>query len=198
MSLEITYGNHKIDLESIPQTSVIALASAGLAHTLGNVVASKIVAEIRKAINSEKPSGVTTEAVKAWRSANEDKISALSAKFQGEALAAIAEGKLGVHSPRRPSASADPLQAEMRKLAKTQITDILIAAGMKFPGVVKGKASTVTLKGKEWTGEELVSNRLDVAYPNNNREAIEAEAKRNLAARKRAVEANAKVGVEAL
>jgi hypothetical protein len=204
----IEYGEHKLDLATLPETSLVALAQAGLAHTLGNVVASRVVAEIRKAINPEKPSDVTTEAVKAWRKTNEDKISVLSVKFQSESLEAINAGTLGVHVARGPSASADPLQAEMHRIAKAQISVILSGAGMKFPGakLVKGKdgnpdtrvPETVTLKGSPWTGAQLIANRLDPDYPNNNRAEIEREAKSILAARKRDAEKQAAKGVDSL
>src|SRR5580658_8429928 len=194
MTLEITYGDHKLDLEALPQTSIVALASAGLAHTLGNVVASKIVAEVRKTINADKPSDVTTEAVKAWRKAHEADISAMSGRYQSEALAAIVAGTLGVHSPRAPKASSDPLMTEMRKIAKAQIVAILTAAKLTFPG----KDKTLELKGTSYTGEQMIANRLDVEYPKNNREAIEKEAKAVLAARKREMDKLADAGVDAL
>lgn len=218
----ITYGDHTRDLDKLPASSLVALASAGFAHTLGNVVASKISSELHAVLDPTAPEGMSKEQAKAWfkaeaakyRVANPAKITEWNARHQAAVLKAIDEGKLGVHGARGPSASVDPLMAEMRKLAKVQISDILGAANMKFPGtktsktkvMVDGKeveqvsrvAETVTLKGVTYTGEQLIANRLDPAYERNNRKAIEDEAKRNLAARKREAEKHAQAGVDAL
>lgn len=199
---EISYGDYKFDHAELPMASLVALAQSGLSHELGNVVASGVVADIRKTVNPEKPSDVTTEAVKAWRAAHPEQVAAFASARVTAKLEAIRNGTLGVSAPRGPSASADPLTAEMRKLAREQITAILEAAGMKFPGFSgKGdarKALTVTLKGKAFTGDELIANRLDAEYPNNNREAIEREAKRNLDARAKAKAKMAEGGVDSL
>lgn len=203
---QITYGDHTRDLDKLPATSLVALASAGFAHTLGNVVASKISSELHAVLDPSAPEGMSKEQAKAWfkaeaakyRVANPAKITEWNAMHQAAVLKAIDEGTLGVHAARGPSASADPLMAEMRKLAKVQISDILAAAQMKFPGKVKGVEQTVTLKGVAYTGEQLIANRLDPAYERNNRKAIEDEAKRNLAARKREAERHAQAGVDAL
>jgi len=194
----LTYGDHQFDTATLPESSVNALIAAGLAHNLGNVVASGVVSDIRREINPEKPSDVTTEAVKAWRAANAEAIARFTEARVAAQVKAIREGTLGVHAPRGPSASADPLMAEMRKIAKQQITDILVASGMKFPGKKDGKEQTITLKGKAFTGEQLIANRLNPEYPNNNREAIEREAKRAIEARAKAASKNAEAGVDSL
>lgn len=191
----LTYGeNITLDTTAIPVVSLIALAQRGLNHELGNVVASKVVGDIRKAINPGSPADVTTEAIKSWRAANEAEVAKMTQGYQALAVKAIEAGALGVRAASGGGASVDPLTREMRGIAKREITDILAASGLKFPGKTKAGEATVTLKGVAHTGEALVARRL----AGEQRDRIEKEANRTLAARKREAEKNAAGGLDSL
>lgn len=191
----LTYGeNITLDTTAIPVASLIALAQRGLNHELGNVVASKVVGDIRKTINPGSPADVTTEAIKAWRAANEAEVAKMTQGYQALAVKAIEAGALGVRAASGGGASVDPLTREMRAIAKREITDILAASGLKFPGKTKDGEATVTLKGVAHTGEALVARRL----AGEHRDRIEKEANRTLTARKREAEKNAAGGLDSL
>ena len=184
---QLTYGDHTIDPATLPETSLHALLHEGFTHYLGNRVASKV------SVWCDAQAGEGEDS-KTWKVANAEAVSAKAAEFRADMIAKLIAGTIGERSLRGPSASADPLAAEMRKIAKAQITAILVASGMKFPT----KDSTISLKGQAFTGDELVANRLNPEYAKNNREAIEREAKRNLDARKREAAKMAEAGVDSL
>lgn len=193
---KLTYGDHSVDFDGLPEATRYAIAHEGFVHFLGNRVASRVAAWCE----SQAGENATKEAVKAWKDSHPDAVNAQAGMFRTSTLEAMLAGTLGVRSSSGPRAASDPLGAEMRRIAKEQIMAILSASGLKFP-VGKdesGAPKTITIRGVAVTGEQLVTQRLDPDYPRNNREAIEAEAKRNLAAKAKAAAKLSEAGIEGL
>lgn len=194
MTLEITmpHDNTKIDFDSLPETSRLALVNRGLTHVFGNEVASQVVQKIRSEIAGEnrKTESVTTDEVKRYRAENGKAIDEWLAKLQADKATAITEGKLGVRAPGSGGVVRDPLQREMRRIAVAQVTEQLKKHGFKMPSgddvitMNAGKANEYTL-----SREQLIERRLKA-----HGEAIERLAKRAIAAK----QAEAKVGDESL
>jgi hypothetical protein len=153
-----------IDFASLPEPSLVAMIRRGLAHYLGNEQASKITGKIRTAISTELSTpdhevnqvDVTKEQVAAFRLSNSIQVEEWKAEVEAAALAALAAGTVG-QSVRGPSApKLDPLAAEIRRIAKEHVKAALKKAGIAFPTGEK----TVSLGGKEYTAEELVSRAI--------------------------------------
>lgn len=193
---KLTYGDHSVDFDGLPEATRYAIAHEGFVHFLGNRVASRVAGWCE----SQAGDGATKEAVKAWKDSHADAVNEQAAAFREATLKAMLDGTLGVRATSGPRAATDPLGAEMRKIAKEQITMILAAHGLKFPigKDESGAPKTVSIRGVVRTGEQLISDRLDPDYPRNNRDAIEAEAKRNLAAKAKAAAKLAEAGIEGL
>ncbi len=169
-----------------PVVSVVRLAQRGLNHVMQNEVASKVVGEIRKAVSPDKPSEVSTDAIKAYRKAHETDIDVLEAKYQAEAFVAIAAGKLGDAGNRGPR--LDPLQTEIRKIATTLVRAQLKANNLKEP---KGD-ERLPFGSASFTMRELVERRLsrDLDSITRDAKAIVRENERRIANATKAAEAS--------
>ncbi len=178
----LTYGDHSIDTAQLPESSLVALMNEGLTHYLGNRVASRVSGWCE----AQAGENATKELVKVWKDSHEAEVSAQAATFRQETIDKLLAGTIGVRAARGPSASADPMVAEMRKLAKEELVAMLAKAGMKFP---KKDEALIFANGTKLTGDEMIARRLDAERQGNNREAIERQAKRNLDARRKAADA---------
>jgi hypothetical protein len=153
----ITAGGREIDLNSLPEKSVLALLRRGATHFFGSEIASRV--KTKKDNHEGDP---TDEQIAAWKS-----------EFVAEFHAKLAEGTIG---DRAVGQSVDPLEAEMERIAKQEVKDTLRANGIKVP--TKGEA--LRLGGNEVTLDELVERRLTA-----HGERIEKDAKKAIAAREK-------------
>lgn len=154
----ITYGNHSIDPATLPEASVNALLTKGLAHFLGNEQASKITARIVSELKLEDSvvGDVRKAAITAYRAANPKHVSDWTAEVVKEALGKLSAGTVGV-STRGPTGTK--LDTVVRALAKAEVVSILSAMSpsVKFP---KGEEKVAFPDGNAFTGDELIARRL--------------------------------------
>lgn len=126
----LTYGDFTVvDPTVLPEASRTALMQYGLSHFLGNVQASKLVARIRGKEGMDN-SEAGRDAVKAWREANADKITAWTKEHLDEAIAELTNGTIGtrVGGPR-----LDPVDKKFNSLVIAHITAQLKGVGRKLP-----------------------------------------------------------------
>lgn len=159
----ITYGEHSLALSKLPPVSLHRLASYGLSHLLGNQMSSKVVAWSDKDENKD-----ATDEAKAT----------VKAEFQAKAIASLMDGTIGQHAARGPS--VDPVEAEMARIAKTQVVTVLKANGTKVP---KKDEAVEFADGSKFTMGQLVERRL--ANPKFT-DAIKKEAEASLKAKAKA------------
>lgn len=159
--MQLTYGETTVDFSTLPAKSQEALAKRGLTHFLGNEQAAKVSGW--KAKFAEDNNGAEPGA---------DEISAKKAEYVLNAVKALMEGTVGT-ATRGPA--ADPIDAEMDRIAKREISIVLKSNGAKFSG--KGDERVVTFaNGEKFTMEQLVERRLaNVEYaPRIRKEAEKA------------------------
>lgn len=135
MANTITYGEHVIDIDALPPASVAAMLRRGISHYLGNEVASKVAAWVNKQEETERKTNPDYEV-------DENAKFAQKNLFQGAALDALLAGEVG-NASRGPR--VDPLQAEINKLLKAEVTTRLATHGIKPAG-----------KKRAWTADDLV------------------------------------------
>lgn len=186
-----------LDTSKLPAASVEALIARGVGHVFGNETASKIVSAIRKSINPEKPSEVSTDAVKVWRAANADAIAEMTRKAHADFAAALEAGTLGTRESSGPR--VDPMTKWMRSRAAEFIVGVLKSKGAIAASERKqpGLDDTFDLGGQKVTFGDLIARRL--ANPKEG-PALQREAKAHfdaLARQKAKVEQNAKAASEA-
>lgn len=164
-----------LDLTALPGKSISALLSRGLTHYFGSEQASRVKTWKDKVLEDTKVE------------ATEDEIVA----FQGQrfqiALDNLMAGTIG---QRAVGITIDPLEKVKEQIARQQVADILRTNGIKVP---KKDEAVKFADGTEKTMEAMIATRLA-----NNNDAIEKQAKKQLADRakeKAAAEAAAK-GVE--
>ena len=168
VSTILAYGEHSIDLQAIPQASLVALARRGLVHYLGNEQSAKV-------------SNAKKEAEAKGENFGEAEIETLKVKLVAEAVAAIHAGQIG-QGNRGPS--KDPLQAAIESVTRASVVETLKANGIKTP---KGE-ETITIGGQVRTLAQMLANRYA-----RDKVAIDKEAhKRVEDARKREAVAKAK------
>lgn len=155
----------EVDLNDLPARSIRALISRGWNHYFSSEQASKV----KSWKDKKAEEGVEVA---------EDELAAYKAECVAQALEALRAGSIGT---RAAGVSIDPMDKLRQKIAKQQVLDILRKNDIKVPK----KDAVVTFKnGTTKTLEEMVATRLQV-----NGEAIEAEAKKALAARTKQVAA---------
>jgi len=139
----VTYGNITLDFTALPGKSTEAMLRRGVTHFLGNEQAAKVTGWKQKLAEDKVfPS--------------DDEIAAKKAEYVAVALKALEEGTVGT-ATRGPA--ADPIEAEMERIAKREINGILKTNNAKFTG--KGDERKVTFaNGDSFTMDELVERRL--------------------------------------
>lgn len=168
----ITYGEFTIDPANLPEASVQALLSRGVTHYLGNEQASKLTNLIRKAVNAEAPSAVTSEQVKTYREANAETVSGWNNELVASALAALTAGTVGVRAAAGPK--LDPIAKIAGRIAKAEVLSVLKSQSIAAP---KGDEKVRFADGTELSMADLVSRRLAKHGERINTEA-KAESKR--------------------
>jgi len=151
----ITYGQHVIDILSLPPKSVEALIKRGLTHYLGNEQAAKVSGWIADQIpDSDTMSKEQRKAaIKAFRESNINDVMAKTNAVVAAAVAALTEGTIGVRAVAGPK--ADPVEKVMRELAIAHIAANLAKHGLKMPTGNK----TVTIGEHQLTRDELVARQ---------------------------------------
>lgn len=183
-NMTVSYGKapgtvYSFDLGALPTASLIALASSGLAHKMGNEVASQVSTE--KAKRKEAGSAELTEA----------EIDTMLAELREEMAGKILAGTIGT-STRGPRGTA--LDTIVRQKAKAEMVAVLAKHGITFPEgkypkthAQAGEARVIVMDGKAVTGSELVDR-----YLTKHSERLTALAKREMAAVEKAAEAATK------
>lgn len=181
--MEITYGTHTVDGAKLPEASIRALLSRGLAHVLGNEVSSQVIAHFRgeavkahvATLDTDAAKAFTGETRKAFEKAvkvdsDSDEYQSIKAKFQAEALAEVLAGTIGETSARGPK--VDPFTAKVNAIVKSELLTQLRTA--KFWGGKKDPTlnESWTMNGVTYTFEQLLARRLAA-----NKARIEKEAK---------------------
>lgn len=158
----ITYGTHTIDTDRFPQVTLDAMLRRGVAHFLGNEVASKVVSQAEtqaklareayvKAHGEEAAKAYAEDQAEAWELSADDR-ALLKARLQEEALQALYNGTVGAGAIRGPR--LDPVEAEIARITKAEVTLVLKNNGLKFPKADE----TVTFPGaKPMDGEALLA-----------------------------------------
>lgn len=145
--MQVTYGTNTFDFNVLPESTKLAMLKRGVTHFLGNEQASKVTAWKKKTEEgSDEVPG---------RSPSDDELAAKKAEFVESAIAAMEAGEVGTAS-RGPA--QDPVDSEMERIAKREITGILKSNGAKFEG--KGEERKVKLTDGSFTMDELVDRRL--------------------------------------
>lgn len=149
-----------VDTSKLPPASIEALIARGVGHVFGNETASKVVSGIRKSINPEKPSEVSTDAVKSWRQSNEEAIAEMTRKAHADFVAALESGTLGTRESSGPR--VDPLTKWMRQTAAAEVVAILRKKGAIAASEKKHPAQddVFSLGGQEITFGDLIARRL--------------------------------------
>lgn len=160
-----TVGSTEINVNDLPPRSLRALLSRGFTHYFGSEQASKVKTW------KDKQAESGTEATEA-------EINAYKAQCVAEAIEKLRSGEIGVRSA---GVTIDPLDKLRNKIAKQQVIDTLRKNNIKVP---KGDEAVKFANGVSKTLAEMVATRLA-----SNGDAIEAEAKKALAARNKQVAA---------
>lgn len=141
---QISYGTYTLDFSKFPAQSALAMLKRGVTHYLGNEQAAKVSNRKAKYLARTKVEAADDE-VAAWKE-----------EFVQAAIAALADGTVGM-ATRGPS--VDPVEAHMERIAKAEISNILKTSGTKFTG--KGEDRKIkAANGEEFTMDTLVERRL--------------------------------------
>lgn len=149
----LTYGDSlTIAVDEIPEASRVALMQYGLAHQLGNVVASATVNRIRNAIGDPK---APRDAVSAWREANKEQIALWTDELRAEVLQDIRAGTLGVRefAPRK-----DPVEKEFEGLILDYLKAALKSQNGLFSAMRKEPEKEFSVGGHTRTFATMVAN----------------------------------------
>lgn len=157
----LNYGDHTVDITTLPGVSLHRLASYGLSHLLGNQAASKVVAWADKAENKD-----ATDEAKA----------AKKTEFQAIMLKALADGTIGQHASRGPA--TDPTEAEAERLAKAEVIATLKSNNIKVP---KKDEVVEFANGNKFNMDQLVERRMEA-----HGERLKTEAAASLKAKAKA------------
>lgn len=143
--ITVTYGTNTFDFGTLPAQSLEAMVKRGVAHFFGNEVAAKVTAWKKKF--ADENGGAQP---------GDDEVAAKHAEVTADFHAKLVNGTVGI-STRGPA--QDPVEAEMERIARRDITQILKTAGAKWTG--KGDDRKVTFAdGSQYTMDELVDRRL--------------------------------------
>ena len=132
-----------VDEASLPEISRLALMTKGLAHWLGNEVASKVVAKADK-FEEETKAPATIETKAGWRK-----------DFTEEYLARLQSGEITVER----GSSVDPVEREAESLAKADLQAVLRAKGSWPKGKIDDE-TVFTIGGNSRSWRSLIDAKL--------------------------------------
>lgn len=200
MTLSISYGDFTCDFDALPEASKLSLALGGLAHKLGNEVSAAVSGEFRKRAReaykaehgdqawADLPAARKGEIEKAGIPATDtEEYTSLKADFTKAKFEAILDGSVGVReaAPRR-----DPFEVECDAIVQRETLDILrsnfkgyVAAFGKNGSKIPDDDCPFKFPNGERTFGELKAARFA-----KNRDRIEGEARKTLAARAKKAE----------
>lgn len=158
-NMQFNYGTLAIDTATFHPQSIDAMVRRGVAHYLGNEMASKVVTWEESENKARKESGAAP--------VTDEEKAAKKAEYQSAGLTALSDGSVGASS-RGPR--VDPLTAATQSIAKREVLDVLKANGLKPP---KGDESIEFANGTKKTMAEMVATRIAHAEhgPRINKEA---------------------------
>ena len=142
--MNVTYGTHEFDFTKLPESTLTGMLKRGVTHFLGNEQAAKVTNWSKKVLKDtgELPT--------------DDELAAKKAEYVSAAIGAMQAGEVGQGS-RGPA--TDPMELEMERIAKSEITEVVKKNGGKWTG--KGDDRGVTFKdGSRLTMEDMVERRL--------------------------------------
>lgn len=149
---------NEFDFDALPDASRRGLAMRGYGHVMSNEVASIVVGNIRRAIvngSDRKPGDVSTDEIKAFRSANADTVDGYTAAAQTAKHAQVTEGTLGM---RAESSAVNPLDRLMLSIARQEIKLLFKKQDWAFP---TKDGEVFKMGDNEFTGDELVERWLN-------------------------------------
>lgn len=198
MTKIVEYGDYSVDLDTLPEISILSLATKGLAHFLGNEVSSKTIASLRrkalevaKAANEGKE--LSTEArdaiIKAVKfDAESAEHIALQTELRTSALKALADGTVGLSERSGPRLS--PLETEIAAIVKRECLALVKNENVAIGGTVhKGKKNPEDDTKFNILGDSITWASMLARYSSGRhapRIAKEAQAKLDADARKAA------------
>lgn len=191
MTKVITYGDHSLDFDTLPEKSLMAMLSRGVTHYLGSEQASKVGPNSSWFGKFEKDNK---------RKPTEDELKAQKAANLAKAIEALVAGNVG--STRGPK--TDPIEAEMERIAQREVWDILAGMDMCKKNKRPKDDDTFEFPDVTYTFAEMVDRRIDAeVLPEHEarirKEAtkkVEAELKKREKAREAAADAKSKAGGE--
>lgn len=155
--MQFNYGTIAIDTAKFAPTSIDAMVRRGVAHYLGNEMASKVAAWEE---NQKKAGVEVTDEAKAG----------MKAQFQLEGLEALESGTVGTSS-RGPR--VDPITAATAAIAKREVIDVLKANNLKAP---KGEEGITFPNGQVKTMADMIAGR--IAHPDHGPRIAKEAAKK--------------------
>lgn len=141
--MQITYGAHVIEVESLPAKSLEAMIRRGVSHYLGNEVASKVAAWADK-MAAPAPDGGDAGVI-----VTDDEKASKKAEIQADFLAKLLAGDVG-SAVRGPQVT--PFDRAVASEARARVSARLKANGLKVP---KGD-ETIKLGDGAFTMAQLV------------------------------------------
>jgi hypothetical protein len=173
--MQFNYGTLTIDTAGFHPTALDAMVRRGVAHFLGNEIASKVVGweESENKARAEAGKAPVTDEEKASK----------KQELQAAGLQALADGTVG-QSNRGPR--VDPITSATQAIAKREVLDILKANGLKVP---KGDEAIEFANGQKKTLAEMVSTR--VAHPEHGARIAKEAARKVADDEKKAAKAKA-------
>ena len=207
MTFNLGYGDFAVTSDKMHVNGLNALLTAGLAHKMGNEVASKVIGSFKaetlaawKVANpGAKPSDSDKDAIytktKAANGPATPQYLAKQAAFRAEMWQSLLDGSV---ADSRGGPKLDPFATEVEKIATDSVVIVLQAKGLL--GKAKPKADQSWTFGSGETAKVRTFADMVVSYLEKNRAKIEKEANAVLAERARrkaAKEKDASLGRDA-
>lgn len=190
--MQVTFGTHTINTDTLPVASVNALLSRGLSHYLGNEQASKVTAKIRTKISSDlstpdkevNQKDISTEQVKSFRETFPDTVQEWTDTAIANAIAALNDGTVGVRAIGE--AKVSPKEAIVNSIASAEVIAQLASRDMVKKDAKKVKSdqafvfNAATADERTVTFGALVAKKIEL-----HRERLDGEAQKELDRRAR-------------
>jgi len=150
-------GTFEVDVDKLPEVSLVRLVAAGLAHTLGNVVSAQVNANIKSDIGGDaEPSKA---AIAEYRRANVATINGWTAELRVEQFNHLLEGT--IKESNRGGPRKDPIEVQFDKLVEQ-----FAMATVKKAGCLMGKRGRPIWPAKD-TGEVVLRDKQGNSFTRN-------------------------------